>query len=315
MVAFVLGLVAALGSAFCYSVGVTMQAREAREAPESESLRLTLLRRLVKRRRWILGTLAVVSGWALQALALGLAPLGVVQPALALGLVVLLVVGARVGDDAVGTREAVSVAAIVTGVVGLALAAPKGADEGHADPLAVGATLTVLAAVVLVPYALKGPTRKRPYLVIFSAGLAYAWSALSTKFMGDAVFGGAWLITLMWLAATATAALLGLVSEMTALQERSAIRVFPGILVIQIVAAVVLGPLLGGERWSSEPLRLVALAASLAVVVVGTVLLASARVVGTAVDTDSNPPKEATHEKPESSPPRPAGDPRQMREP
>ena len=104
-------------------------------------------------------------------------------------------------------------------------------------------------------------------------------------------------------------------AEMTALQARSAIRVFPGILVIQIVVAVVLGPLLGGERWSSEPLVLVALAASLAVVVAGTALLASARVVGTAVDTDSNPQKEATREKPESPPPRPAGNPRQLREP
>jgi drug/metabolite transporter (DMT)-like permease len=309
MVAFVLGLVAALGSAVCYSVGVTMQAREAREAPESESLHLALLRRLVKRRRWVVGTLAVVSGWVLQALALGLAPLTVVQPALALGLVVLLVVGARLGDEDVGTREAVAVAAIVAGVAGLALAAPKGADEGHADPLAVGATLAVFGALVLAPYALRGPRRKLPYLVIFSAGLAYAWSALSTKFMGDAAFGGAWLITLMWLAATAAAALLGLVSEMTALQERSAIRVFPGILVIQIVVAVVLGPLLGGERWTSEPFMLVALAASLAVVVAGTALLASAPMVGTAVDTGGNPQNGATREKPESPPPRAAGDP------
>ena len=78
-------------------------------------------------------------------------------------------------------------------------------------------------------------------------------------------------------------------AEMTALQERSAIRVFPGILVIQIVVAVVLGPLLGGEHWSSEPLMLVALAASLAVVVAGTALLASAPMVGTAVDTDGDP--------------------------
>jgi len=309
MGSFVAGLAAALGSAFCYSVGVTLQAREAREAPESESLRLALLRRLVKRRRWIVGTLAVVSGWALQALATRARADHRVQPALALGLVVLLVVGARLGDEDVGTREAFSVSAIVAGVAGLALAAPKGVDQVHADPLVVAATMTAFGALVLAPYALRGPGRKLPSLVIFSAGLAYAWSALSTKFMGDAVSGGAWLITLMWLAATATAALLGLVSEMTALQARSAIRVFPGILVIQIVVAVFLGPLLGGERWSSQPLILVALAASLAVVVAGTALLASARVVGTAVDTDSDPQNGATRVKPESPPPRPAGDP------
>ena len=250
----------------------------------------------------------MIGGWALQALALGLAPLTVVQPALALGLVVLLVLGSRMGDEDVGMREALSVAAIVVGVTGLVLAAPKGADEAHADPAVVALTLAAFGALVLAPYALRDPGRRLPYLVIFSAGMAYAWSALSTKFMGDAVTGGAWLVTLMWLAATATAALLGLVGEMTALQARSAIRVFPGILVIQIVVGVVLGPVLGGERLSSEPLMLVGLAASLAVVAAGTAVLAGARVVGTAVDTEGDRQNAATRERPpESPPPRPAG--------
>jgi hypothetical protein len=316
MVSFVLGFAAALASGVSYAVGVTLQSCEARQAPESESLHLALLRRLIKRPRWIVGTLAVISGWALQALALGLAPLSIVQPVLALGLLVLLIVGVRTGDECVGTREVVSVAAIVVGVAGLALVAPKGEGGEHADPVAVAATLTAFGVLALAPYALRAPGRKLLPLVIFSAGLAYAWSGLSTKFMADALSSGAWLVTAMWLAGTAAAAGLGLVSEMTALQARSAIRIFPGVLVIQIVVAAVLGPLLGGEQVSLEPLSLVILMASLAVLALGTAALASAPAVGDAIDTDSDatdtdgkPGDGASRGRPASPSPSPALDP------
>ena len=51
-----LGVLAALTSAVLYSAGVTLQAIEAREAPCEESLRLSLLGRLLRRPRWLAGT-------------------------------------------------------------------------------------------------------------------------------------------------------------------------------------------------------------------------------------------------------------------
>ena len=289
-----LGVGAALASATCYGVGVTLQALEAREAPGSESLRLSLLRRLLKRPRWIAGTLAVVSGWGLQALALALAPLTIVQPALAFSLVVLLVAGVRIAGEDVGIREGACVAAIVAGVAGLALVAPKHSTGGHAGTVAMATTLGAFGVVVLAPYALRRRGRPLPYLVIFSAGMAYAWSGFSTKLAADALSGGEWLTMLMWLAATIVAACLGLLSEMTALQGRSVIGVFPAVLVIQLVAAVVLAPVLAGEGWSSEPLVVVGLAVSLAVVATAAVVLARARAVTAAVDTEPSPGAEAT---------------------
>lgn len=98
MLSFLLGVGVALVSATSYSVGVLLQSLEAREAPSSGSLRLSLLLWLISRRRWVIGTLCVIAGWGLQAGALALAPLTVVQPTLAAGLFVLLVVGMRLAS-------------------------------------------------------------------------------------------------------------------------------------------------------------------------------------------------------------------------
>src|SRR3712207_9135653 len=75
-----LGVLAALAAAVLYASGVTLQAIEAAQAPDDESLRPSLLKRLVTRRRWVIGTLCVAGGWAMQAVALLLAPLPILQP-------------------------------------------------------------------------------------------------------------------------------------------------------------------------------------------------------------------------------------------
>src|SRR5207245_11741755 len=131
------------------------------------------------------------------------------------------------------------------GVGGIVAASP-GHNSGHAEPLLLGVVLGVLGVVALCPYAFRGH-RRFGMLVTFGAGMAYAWTGFSTKFLADGVSKREWLAALFWLCATAAAAGVGLLSEMTALQRRSAIRVFPVVLVVQIVTAVLLAPLLAGE--------------------------------------------------------------------
>jgi hypothetical protein len=144
-----------------------------------------------------------------------------------------------------------------------------------------------LGAVALGPYALRGH-RRFGGLVVFSAGLAYAWTGLSTKFLADGVSSHAWKAAGVWLAATVVAAGVGLLSEMTALQSRSPIRVFPVVLVVQIVVAVLLAPLLAGEGWSTHPLVVVGLAISLTLLAAGTRALAGASAVGRAIATEES---------------------------
>jgi len=281
----VLGLALALGAGSCYGFGVTLQALEARRAPARESLHLALLRRLVSRPRWIVGTCCVVAGWALQATALLLAPVTVVQPALAVGLFVLLVAGARLSQERVGRREVIAVVAIIVGVGGLAITAP-GQAEGDGNALVVGIGLGLLGIAALVPYSpRRGHWRTGAPLAI-SAGFAYSWSGFSTKFVADAIPSEAWIVVLVWLGATGVGAGIGLLSEMTALQQRSAIHVFPIMLVVQIVTVVLLAPLVAGEGWTGGALSLITLSLSLAVVAVGAGLLATAPAVRAAVSTD-----------------------------
>jgi drug/metabolite transporter (DMT)-like permease len=283
-VTLALGVLAALVSAVLYSAGVTLQAIEAREAPIDESLKLSLLRRLVHRRRWLVGTACVAGGWIMQAVALMLAPITIVQPALALSVVSLLFIAVRFFGEALRRQEILAAVAIVVGVAGLVLVSPE-QTEAHAEPLILGVGMALLGALALAPYALRGHHRFDSF-VVFSAGLAYAWTGFSTKFLADGVASGAYPVAVLWMGATVVAGGTGLLSEMTALQSRSAIRVFPVVLVVQIVVAVLLAPLLAGESWSPDALIVAGLVASLVVVSAGTRALAGARAVGAVIDTD-----------------------------
>jgi len=285
-VSLALGVLAALAAAVLYSAGVTLQSLEAREAPAEESLKPSLLKRLVTRPRWLGGTGCVVGGWAMQAAALMLAPITIVQPALAVSVVALLFIGVGFFGEDVRRRELAAALAIVVGVGGLVLASP-GQSDTHAQPVPMALGMGALGAVALAPYALRDHGRFGA-MVAVSAGLAYAWTGLSTKFLADGMSSGAWLAAVAWLGATLAAAGVGLLSEMTALQSRQPIRVFPVVLVVQIAVAVLLAPLLAGEGWSSDPLVVVGLVISLTVLVAGTRALAGASAVGRAIATEES---------------------------
>src|SRR5829696_3372710 len=79
------GLLLATLAAVLFAVGAVLQheAADLSRTPTGLSLR-----RLVKRRRWMLGQAATVLGTASQVAALAVAPVAVVQPVLAVTLVV-----------------------------------------------------------------------------------------------------------------------------------------------------------------------------------------------------------------------------------
>lgn len=276
-----LGVLAALAAAALYSAGVTLQAVEAAKMPDSESLRPALLRHLLTRRRWLLGSGCVLGGWVMQAVALTLAPITVVQPALGLSVVALLFIGCRWFGQSTCAKEILAAVGIAAGVAGLVAVSP-GHSDAHGRPLVLAIGMTVLGLVAIVPFFLKGRNGVGG-LIAVSAGMAYAWTGFSTKFLADGLTAGTWPVVLVWLGATVAAGVVGLLSEMTALQHRSAIRVFPVVLVVQIVVAVLLAPLLAGEGWSPDPLVLVGLGVSLAVVAAATRALAGSSTVEAAM--------------------------------
>lgn len=275
----VLGIAAAVGASTLYSLGIALQAMDARETPHEEHLRLALAVGLFRRVRWLIGTGLSVLGWPLQVLALLLAPLVVVQPALAAGLLVLLLLGERMLGEHAGRYEHLAMLAIVLGVLGSALTAPPRSTTHTSEDLTITVVLVGLGVASLLPYLLRALGRARANVTMLGAGLAYGWSGVATKLASDDLAGHHLVPAAAWALSTAAASGVGVLSEMSALQSRPAIQVAPVVFVTQTVVPLLVAPLLLGESFADTPLGGVPLGLSLAVLVCGAAALARSPVL------------------------------------
>jgi hypothetical protein len=279
-----LGILAAVGASVLYNTSIALQALEVRDVPHEHSLRVSLIGKLIRNPKWLGATALGLIGWPLEIVALLLAPLTVVQPCLVSGLVVLLWLGATKLGETPGRREFIAVAAIVAGVGGVAWAAPERATD-HADTLAIAIALTLVAIPIVLPYLLRRRAARLSFLVVFSAGFGYAWTAIASKLLTDELAAGALLFAVLWLVTALASEAVALLSEMSALQQRPATHVAPAMLAVQVLVPVILAPLIFEERWSTTPLDGAVLVAFVAVALAGTLLLASSRVVGAVIES------------------------------
>jgi drug/metabolite transporter (DMT)-like permease len=279
-----LGILAAVGASVLYNTSIALQALEAREVSGEHSLRVSLIGKLVRNRRWLGATALGLAGWPLEIVALLLAPLTVVQPCLASGLVVLLWLGVTRLGERPGPREYVAVAAIVAGVAGVAWAAPD-RTTSHAGTGAILLALVLVALPVAAPYVLRSRASAAGLLAVVGAGFGYAWTAIASKLLTDELAAGTLLIAVVWLATAAASEGLALLSEMSALQRRPATHVAPVMFAVQVLVPVLLAPLIFGESWATTPLGGVALVAFMLLALAGVVLLAGSKAVGAVIDS------------------------------
>jgi drug/metabolite transporter (DMT)-like permease len=141
------GLVLATLAAVLFAVGAVLQHEAAERSRTASGLSL---RRLVTRRRWIVGQCATVLGTAAQVGALAVAPVAVVQPMLSVALVVAL------GLRAVRTRQAplrLELLGAVLTTCGLAvflLAAQPAARPSEPPPAVLAVVGAIVLSIVLV---------------------------------------------------------------------------------------------------------------------------------------------------------------------
>lgn len=273
MVSLLIGVLLAAGASTLYSLGIAVQALDARDAGAEHALRITLLTQLVRRARWLLGTGMTVIGWPLQILALSYVPLVVVQPTLASGLLVLLLVGERMLGEAPGRRELLAVAAIIAGVAGIAVLAP-GHTTHHVHGAVLIAVLAPLGVAATTPFLLSIAGRPSANATMIGAGLGFAWSGLVNQFVADAGQNGHWGTAIGWAAAAASAAVVGLTCEMSALQRRPAILVAPVVFVVQTVVPIGLAPLVVHGSFVDSPLGGLPVIGCLVVVLAGATTIA-----------------------------------------
>src|ERR1700722_2803368 len=103
-----LAVILALGAASLYGLGNALEHRVVTETETGSALDVGLLRRLARRPLWLLGMFGDVGAFGLQAAALALGTLLVVQPLLACGLLVALPVSARWTGRSIQRRELIA---------------------------------------------------------------------------------------------------------------------------------------------------------------------------------------------------------------
>lgn len=266
------GVAVAVLAASCYEIAYVVQARAAR-LQDDDRLSPSLVGRLVRSRSWIAGLALSGLGAALHVAALTLAPLTVVQPTLALGLVLLLVLAPNVLGEHSGRREAAGVAVIVMGVVACTLAAPPH-DGTPSRDAGLAALLSGLALLTLMPFALRDRLRDAR-LRVGAAAAGDALAALALKLLADAIDAGQWGAAVGWGVTAAIAAGLALTAEMSALQRLAATHVAPVVVAAQVLIPVATAPLLLGERWGDTALGGAVLGAAVLLVAGGAAVLGS----------------------------------------
>ncbi|MCW2981959.1 MAG: hypothetical protein JWO14_3686 [Solirubrobacterales bacterium] len=279
-----LGIICAIGASALYNTSIALQALEARDVGEEHALRVSLIGRLIKNPRWLLATGIGLLGWPLEIAALLLAPLTVVQPCLACGLVLLLWLGVTRLGEKPGRREYGAVAAILVGVAGLAWAAPE-RTTGHAGAGPIAIALVLVTIPVVAPYVVRGWASAAGTLAVIAAGFGYAWTAIASKLLTDQLSTGSIFVAAIWLATAAASEGLALLSEMSALGRSPATRVAPVMFAIQVTVPVILAPLIFEESWSDTPGGGAGIVASVLLVLAGVVALAGSPVVGAVIDS------------------------------
>ena len=270
---FALGLVAALVASALFNVGIALQGIEARSAPKALGLRVSLLIRLFRRKRWVLGWVLGVLGIAPQVLAFANAPFVVVQTALASGLLIL-----RLFGEHVGWVEIMGVLAIIGGVALVAWGAPRHV-ETHRGGMAVIAVVAALSAAAFFPFVVRGTRLDTGMGAIVASGAGFALSNVATKLLSDGIETGHYLTAIGWALVGVISGIAATITGMTAFQRRRATTVVPVSTAVQTFLPILFEPLFLREHWDSARLGGVPIALGLLLALAGTILVSQTKAV------------------------------------
>ena len=178
----VTGAVVAGVSALLYDAGYVLEKQALTALPPVRLTPASLLRTAASSRRWTAGFAAMLAGLGLQVVALTLAPVSVVQPILAGGLVGLAAAGSSLLGERLTARHRWALALVLAAVAAVAVSARGSTALAHAVPpsrFAVLALLVALAAAVAVHRARSG--RQALVAAAAAAGLLYGLGAVAEK--------------------------------------------------------------------------------------------------------------------------------------
>ncbi|PBC42436.1 hypothetical protein CJ178_13300 [Rhodococcus sp. ACPA4] len=272
-----LAVLFAIGAAVCIAIGTVVRQRTAAVVPDDSIGALGPITTLVHSPIWWLGTIVGMVGYALQAAALGLGSLLLVQPLLVLSLLFALPLGARFSGRTISAREWLWAAALTTSVAVLIIVGDPRPGQPRAETHHwVMITLIGLPFVALCLFGAHRRTGSaRALLLGIAGGSLFGVAAVLTKGVVHLVTLGpsAVLTSFEFYALVAVAAVATSVQQ-SAFQAGDLQASLPATTIMEPVIASLFGFVVLGEYLDADRKVAAVLALAVVAMVAATVALA-----------------------------------------
>jgi drug/metabolite transporter (DMT)-like permease len=267
----------ALAGSASYGVAAVTQQRAAVRLPSTRAFDPAVLMRLCRRPAWLAGLVAAAAGFVLQAAALGLGRLVVVEPVLATGLLFALALSARRDHRWLSRAEWAAVLAVVGGLAVFLTAGQPTGGQRTSGVLVLG--LVAAAATGLIGLcgvlASRLPGTRRAVLLGVGGGVAAgATDALIKTVTVIAVGRMLALVTDARFYLLLVAAVLTYTTQQNGYRAAGLAAFLPAFAVLEPVTGSVLGLLVYHERLRDGPGQIVLELAACATAACGIIWLA-----------------------------------------
>jgi drug/metabolite transporter (DMT)-like permease len=270
-------LLAALASAACFAAAAALQHHAGSQQERAGALDPRLVARLARQPLWLLGTVCDGTAVGLQALALALGPLSLVEPLLTAGLFLAVPFEAALDRRRPRRRELAAVGLAMAGLLAFLLTAvPRDGTGSPSAPawVAVLAGVGVLCAAALLVGSRLSPAGRATCLGLASGLLIGVTAGLFKNCLDLLARHPLGLLTSWPLYALVALGAVGFVLSQTSLQDTMAAPLI-AMTVTEPVVGLVVGLAVFHERVASSGPRAVVLALAGALMAVGVGLAAT----------------------------------------
>lgn len=227
-----LGIFLALACAFVANLGFFYKYRGANTVSKVDVRHPLRSGRALFSSKWFaLGMLVAAGSWGLHVAALAVAPMSVVQVALAAGVVLIAVMADRMFGFKVGPRQWLGLWLTAAGLVmlGITLPAMHGAHSHFSDPAMISfeAGLFGLGGLLIMGPRIGGPVEHHGMMLGAAAGILFGVSDVSIKALTGIVgaHGPLGVLLSPWLAVALLASIVAFYASARGLQDGDAVPV------------------------------------------------------------------------------------------
>ena len=270
----------ALVAAFFFALAAALQQKGALNLPEISLRHPASLARLIGQTMWLIGTLALFTGYLFQAAALDRGRLAIVQPLLVLTVVFALPLGYVLTNQHVGRREVIGAAVVVLGLALFAIFGDPagGRENAPGDEWAIAIAVLALVCAALLMFGGRGGLTAKAAVYGTVAGILFGLSSALTKSTLELLHAGVEEMLSHWEPyALAVAGVLGFVLQQVSLGTG---RLAPSVATVSVanpVVGIMLGVVLLDERLSRPAWHVVVACIGLGLALAGAVVISLAR--------------------------------------